>query len=103
MAGVAPKEGLMTLTGHWAPEDIYVGWLNEYFVMSGSRWRQAWFSVWRWPHQSIAQRDYEGIVLKAAGFLPELELALREGKLGPHMRRVVIPRPVIAERTADSG
>ena len=103
MAGVAPKGGLMTLTGHWVAEDLYVGWLNEYFVMSASCWRQAWFSVWNWPHQSVTQRDYDSLALRAASLVPELELAVRGGKLGPHMRRVVIPRPIIAERTADSG
>ena len=33
MAGVAPQEGLMTVTGHWAAEDVFVDWLDEYFVM----------------------------------------------------------------------
>jgi hypothetical protein len=40
------------------------------------------------------QADYDKLVLRVAGFLPELELALREGNLGPHMRRIVIPHPV---------
>jgi len=32
MAGVAPSDGLMTITGRWASEDVLVDWLNEYFV-----------------------------------------------------------------------
>jgi hypothetical protein len=93
-AGVAPKDGLMTFTGHWAAEDLYVDWLNEYFAMYACPRRRAWFSVWHWPHRSPVQADYDKLVLRVAGFLPELELALREGNLGPHMRRIVIPHPV---------
>lgn len=92
MAGVAPKEGLITHTGHWAAEDVYVGWLNEYFTMYDSRWRKKWFFVSRWRHQSLVQGDYEKLALRVAGFLPEIELALREGKLGPHVWRTLIPR-----------
>lgn len=41
-----------------------------------------------------------GATAGGAGFLPEVELALREGKLGPHVRRVVIPRraPLLTPR-----
>jgi hypothetical protein len=38
--------------------------------------------------RSPVQADYEKLALRVAGLLPELELALREGKLGPHMRRL---------------
>ena len=96
-AGVAPREGLMTLTGHLAAEDAHVGWLNEYFTMYDSTWRRKWFSVSHWPYQSLVQGDYEKPALRAASFLPELELGLREGKLGPHVWRTLIPRPSIAE------
>ena len=94
-AGVAPKGGLMTFTGHWAAEDVYVGWLDEFFVMYASpRWRVS-FSVWHWPYRSPRQGDYEKLAQRVAGFVPELELALCEGRVGPHMRRVMIPRPVL--------
>jgi len=99
LAGVAPKEGLMTLTGHWAAEDVYVGWLNEYFVMYASpRWRVS-FTLWHWPHQSPIQDDYDKLAKRVAGFVPELELALRERRTGPHMRRFVIPRHAPINRT----
>jgi hypothetical protein len=92
-AGVAPKEGLMTHTGHWDAEDLYVGWLNEFYGMYAlPRWRVSFF-VWHWRNQSPTQGDYERLAQRVAGFVPELELALREGTSGPHMRRFVIPRP----------
>jgi hypothetical protein len=91
--GVAPKEGMMTLTGHWRAEDVHVHWLNEFFEMYAlSRWR-IWFSVRHLLYRSRTQGDYDKLALRVAGLVPELEAVLREGKLGPHMRRVVIPRP----------
>ena len=91
-AGVAPKEGMMTLTGHWPAEEILVGWLNEFFEMYASpRW-WAWFSLRFWSFRTPVQAEYDNLALQVAGFLPEIDLALRESRLGPHMRRVVIPR-----------
>ena len=84
----------MTYTGHWPAEEVYVSWLNEYFVLCASRWWRSWFSVRKWPHQSPTPDAYEKLAMRVAGLVPELEVALREGQLGPHMRRVVIPRPV---------
>ena len=84
----------MTLTGHWPAQDLYVDWLNEFFIMYACpRWR-IWFSVWRWPGRSLSQDDYDKLSIRVADLLPEIEMALREGRLGPHMRRVTIPRPV---------
>lgn len=91
-AGVAPKEGMMTVTGLWPAEEVCVHWLNEFFEMYASpRWR-SWFSLWFWRLRTPVQSDYDRLALRVAGFLPEVELALSEGKLGPHMRRIVIPR-----------
>ena len=41
---------------------------------------------------TIHQSDYEKLVVEVAGLVPELESALRSGKLGPHVRRVRIRR-----------
>jgi hypothetical protein len=46
----------------------------------------AWFSLWRLPFGSPTPADYDKLVLRAVQILPELELALREKKLGPHMQ-----------------
>jgi hypothetical protein len=107
-AGVAPKDGLMTLTGHQPAEDVSVHWLDKYFETHARPWLRpglttlgleplgAWFSVGHWPHRSPTQANYNKLALRVAGFVPELELALREGRLGPHIRRVVIRRPALA-------
>lgn len=103
-AGVAPKEGMMTVTGHRPAEEVCVHWLNEYFETRARPWLRpglralglepigGWLSLGFWRFRTPAQSDYDKLALRVAGFLPEVELALREGKLGPHMRRVVIPR-----------
>jgi hypothetical protein len=94
-AGVVPKRGIKTLTGRWPAEEISVGWLDESFVMYESpRWR-SWFSMWFWRFRTPVQSDYNKLSLRVAGYLQEIELALREGKLGPHMQKVVIPRPAL--------
>lgn len=91
-AGVAPKEGMMTVTGHWPAEKVCIHWLSEFFEMyASSRWR-SWFSLWFWRLRTPRQSDYDKLAVRVAGFLPEVELALREYKLGPHMRRVVVPK-----------
>ena len=92
MTGVVPRDGLMTFTGHWAPEDVLVDWLDEYFTMYACPRFRIWFSVRHWPHRSPVPSDYERLASRVAHFSSELELALREGRVGPHMRRVVIPR-----------
>lgn len=47
-AGIVPKEGIDTVTGHFSADEVCVHWLNEYFELySSARWRQ-WFSLWFW-------------------------------------------------------
>src|SRR5262245_33264033 len=45
-AGVAPKEGMMTVTGHWPAEEVCVHWLSEFFEMYASPWWRNSFSLW---------------------------------------------------------
>ena len=88
-AGVAPKEGVSTLTGHWTAEDAYADWLDVFFKMTPGARATTYFSVRRWPWQTAPiEADYEQLVLGVIGLLPELEAALREGRLGAHTRRV---------------
>jgi hypothetical protein len=55
---------------------------------------KSWFSVRRWPWQTAVREDYERLALRVLGFVPELELALREARIGPHVRRMVFSHPV---------
>lgn len=58
----------------------------------------SWFCVRPRPFRSSTQEDYDRLALRVAEYIPELDMALREGKLGPHLRRVVIPRPVVSSQ-----
>jgi hypothetical protein len=90
--GIAPKDGMMTATGHWPAEKVCVHWLNEFYEMYAySRWRK-WFSLPFLMIRRAVPADYEKLALTVSALLPEIELALRERKLGPHMRGVSIRR-----------
>ena len=63
-------------------------WLRPGLRALGLEPLGAWFSVRYWPLRAPTQADYDKLALQVVGLLPEIELALREGKLGPHMRRM---------------
>src|SRR5215472_2483378 len=96
-----PKEGMITLGGHRTVEDLHASGLHDHFETHARPWLRPllralgleplgeWFSLWLWYLRYPKQADYDRLVLRVAGVLPELELALREGKLGPHVRRIV--------------
>lgn len=102
-AGVVPRDGLTTPMGHRSVEELGVHWLEEFFETHARPWLRpglralgvealgAWFSVWCWPYQIPLKEDYEKVAQFATSSVPELELALREGRLGSHVRRVTIP------------
>jgi hypothetical protein len=90
-ACTVPKGGVLTLGGHRTAEELEAGGLHDHFEMYASpRWWR-WFCLRFWQFRTPVQADYEGLVLRVAACLPEVELALREAKLGPHMRKIVIP------------
>ena len=93
---VPPKEILTTHNRLPEVRGFLAKGLSEHFEMYASPQLWAWFawgwfSVRHWPFQSPVQNDYEKLALRVASYAPELELALREGKLGPHMRRMLLP------------
>jgi hypothetical protein len=89
--GVAPGSGMMTLTGHWAAQDILVHWLDQFLeVYAIPRWR-VWFSMRPRLYRSRTQTDYDELALRVAQLVPELDIALQEDREGPHVRRVVMP------------
>ena len=106
-ACAVPKDGMMTAGGHKTAEEcLELGvcdletharpWLRPGLRALGLEPLGAWFSVWHAPFRSPTPGEYEKLALRAVGLLVELELALREGKLGPHMRRREF-RPLPAE------
>jgi hypothetical protein len=96
-ANIVPPKQIIT-TDNRLPEarGFVAKGLAEHFEMYARPRLWAWFT-WGWfsvrqgPTQSAVQDDCEKLALRVASYEPELELALREGKLGPHMRRVLLP------------
>ena len=84
-----PKDGMMTLGGHRTVEELEAGGLHDHFEMyEFPRW-WIWFSLRLWRFRTPVKSTYDKLAQRVAGYLPEIELALREGKLGPHMRKIV--------------
>ena len=102
-AGVAPKDGVVTHTGRQAADQGSVHMLEESFETHarpllrpllralGLEPLWAWFSVRDRLFRSPVRDDFEKLSLKAVSLIPELELALRDGRTGPHVRRIVLP------------
>lgn len=95
-ARVDPPKEVMNHKGIPPAQGYSARGLSEHFEMHASPKLWAWFT-WGWfsvrhnPFRTPVQSDYEKLAIRVAGFQHELELALREGRLGPHMRRVFLP------------
>jgi hypothetical protein len=99
-ATAVPKDGIITAFGHRIASEIQASGLHDHFETHARPWLRStlralrveplgeWFSLWRLPLRSPTQADYDRLSLQAVAILPELELALREGKTGPHIRRL---------------
>jgi hypothetical protein len=100
-ACAVPQAGMMTAWGHRGAEELFAGGLHDHFETHARPWLRPalralgleplsqWFSVWHWPLRRPTKADYDKLAKRAVDILPEVELALREGKLGPHMRSTV--------------
>ena len=96
-ATAVPKEGMMTAGGHRTAEQLEAGGLHDHFEMYASpRW-WIWFSLPFWWLRSPKQSAYEKLALRVASFLSEIDLALRERKLGPHMRPILFQGKYLTE------
>ena len=82
-------------SGHVAPKDLPVAALEvSYSLLPRPRpwgefylWR--WpgeFRVRRWPGRTVVEPDYQKLVAKAVGLIPEIERVFKDGRCGPHVR-----------------
>lgn len=87
--GIAPNEGIEhAIGGHIPQEKIAVHYLEHYYEVYQCRMLMRWFSLSHWPWRTIEQSDYEKLVQKVVGLIPEMEEALVSGKCGSHIREV---------------
>ncbi len=89
--GVIPDAGVKGILGeHLEPEEVLVTWLEEYFGFYAEPRSFKPFAVHRswWSRRETTEADYNELVSHVVGFLPEVERALAEGTVGPHVRRI---------------
>lgn len=89
-AGVVPLTGLdHEVVGHVPAEDVWSTHLPVHYVFYQVPLLQRWFSLWHWPGRPVAQADIRAYVTKVtASVIPEIEIALREGRCGRHVKRM---------------
>jgi hypothetical protein len=89
-ACAVPQGGMMTYGGHKTAEECLALGVHDLEMYAFPRWFVFFglFSQGLWRFRSPAQSDYDKLALRVARLLPELELALREVKFGPHVRRL---------------
>lgn len=93
--GVVPIGGLESLRGHIAAEDVFVTWLDEFFVLYSRPGSSRPFAVRRkwWQTKETSHADYQTLINEVILLIPEVEQVLRLTSIGPHIRRVVIRHP----------
>ena len=92
--GIVPYAGIEGIYGPIAPDKVPVGWLNGYYHLYRCPFLWTWFSVRRWAWRKPAQIDYDDLVERVVRLIPEVEMVLREGKQGPHVRFIKIDHPI---------
>lgn len=86
--GIAPPGGVDHVAGHIPQEDVWVHYLERYFEMYRFPLIRRWFSVWRLPGSSPNRAAYDSLAKSIVDLIPEIEVALRDGIPGKHMRLV---------------
>jgi len=88
--GILPPGGVSyshaSGSGHIAQEDMCTGAVEVSYVLLP--WPRLWieFRVCRWPGRTVVESDYEKLVGKVVGLIPEIERVFKDGKCGPHVR-----------------
>jgi hypothetical protein len=87
--GSIPPEGAVSAGRHIAQESIKtVSDLDIHFFVHPLFLNNGLFSVWHWPWRKVVASDYDDLVSKVIKLIPEIELALSEGKCSSHIRLV---------------
>jgi hypothetical protein len=102
-ACAVPPEGISTLGGHRSAGEIFAGGLHDHFEMYFCPRLRIWFSLWLWRFRKASSSDYDNLCLYVAGLLSELDRALMEGIIGPHIRQVRMPRVGLIVESSGKG
>jgi len=86
--GIVPFDGINVVYGHVDAEEVLVGWLDRYYCLYQCPFFHMWFSVRRWLGGQVTQKHYDLLVTRVVQLIPEVELTLREGRRGHHVRLI---------------
>jgi hypothetical protein len=101
-ACTVPKEGMMTLGGLRTGDQISAGGLHTHFEMYQWPRLWKWFALSFWHFRNPDQASYDALASRVMTYPPEIDLALREDRVGPHMRHIKVPTNRVANR-AETG
>lgn len=92
--GLIPFGGVEGILGHIAADDAGVHALPERFTLYSCPFFSLNFSVrrWMWSRRERTEDEYRALVARVVELLPEVDDALRNGKVGRHIRHTVIRR-----------
>jgi hypothetical protein len=88
-AGVVPLEGFNhPVTGHVKAEDAWPGYLARHYSFYDTAIIARKFGPWRWPgdRRPFDDAEIRFVVSKVKRILPEVEIALREGRPTAHAK-----------------
>ena len=90
--GIVPAGGVDGVLGRISADDAGVHALPKYFTLYSCPFFSLNFSVhrWVWSRRQRTEDEYRALVARVESLLPEVDGALRNGKIGPHIRRTVI-------------
>jgi hypothetical protein len=90
--GLIPTGGVKGGLGHIVVDDAGVHSLPERFALYSCPFFSMNFSVrrWMWSKRERTEDEYRALVARVVDLLPEIEDALRNAKIGPHIRHTVI-------------
>jgi hypothetical protein len=87
--GIVPPTGLQHAVAGFVPkENVWVHFLDHYYVLTERSLFNRWFSPSRSLTGTATRPDTETLVKRVVGLLDEVEVLFRDGRHGPHVREV---------------
>lgn len=87
--GTVPLTGIQhPIAGFIPTDDVWVTYLDRYYVLSERSVFRRWFSLRRSRTGTASQHDVERLVRGVVNILGEVDALFRDGTCGPHVREV---------------
>ena len=86
--GLFPRQGIDHIAGHVEYEDVWIHYLDRYFVAYQIPLFRKWFGLFRWPGRQVVEPDFDALADEVVSVISEIEQTLKSGKRGRHIRAV---------------